>query len=168
LIGDDELFVALAQIAGVFVGFGALIGATREGGASASDRLQLHSVVLVGLLVVATALIPVGLARYSLGPDTVWRVSSLAFLLLIWAVILAPFRDPADRGVLLSRFKARPMSLAFLVCLEAFVQGPLVLVLLGSFPASSPALYTTALVINLLQAAFLLSQLVLSRPGEPV
>jgi hypothetical protein len=60
------------------------------------------------------------------------------------------------------------MGLVFLLCLEIAVQGPLALVVLGSFPASSPALYTTALIINLLQAAFLLSQLVLSRADEVV
>ncbi len=166
MIGDAELFVALAEIAGVFVGFGALIGVTRRGSGAASDLVRIRGVVLTGLLVVASALIPVGLERYSLEPETVWRVSSIAFLLLIWAVFLVPLRDPADRSEFLSQLKAEPMGLLFLLCLEIAVQGPLALVALGSFPASSPALYTTALIINLLQAAFLLSQLVLSRPDE--
>ena len=168
MIGDAELFVALAEIAGVFVGFGALISVTRRGSAAPSDRIQIRGVVLTGLLVVASALIPVGLERYSVDPDTVWRVSSIAFLLLIWVVFLVPLRDPVDRSEILSQFKAEPMGLVFLLCLEVAVQGPLALVLLGSFPASSPALYTTALIINLLQAAFLLSQLVLSRADEVV
>ncbi len=168
MIGDAELFVALAEIAGVFVGFGALISVTRRGSAAPSDRIQIRGVVLTGLLVVASALMPVGLERYSLDPDTVWRVSSIAFLLLIWAVFLVPLRDPADRSEFLSQFKTEPMGLVFLLCLEIAVQGPLVLVILGSFPAASPALYTTALIINLLQAALLLSQLVLSRADEAV
>ena len=168
MIGDAELFVALAEIAGVFVGFGALISVTRRGSAAISDRVQIRGVVLTGLLVVASALIPVGLERYSLDPDTVWRASSIAFLLLIWTVFLVPLRNPADRRELLSQFKTEPMGLVFLLCLEVAVQGPLVLVILGSFPASSPALYTTALIINLLQAALLLSQLVLSGSDEAV
>ena len=168
MIGDAELFVALAENAGVFVGFGALIGVTKRGSAAASDRLQVRGVVLTGLLVIASALMPVGLERYSLDPDAVWRVSSIAFLLLIWAAFLVPLRDPVDRSEFLSQFKAEPMGLVFLLCLEVAVQGPLVLVILGSYPASSPALYTTALIINLLQAAFLLGQLVLSGSDEVV
>ena len=161
---DRELFVSLAQIAGVFIGFGALISFTRRAGVAAADRLRINTVVLVGLLVVAAALVPVCLALYSLEPATVWRVSSFVFLALIWAVILAPFRDPSDRSLLLSQAKAQPIALAFLLCLEVVVQGPLLFVLLGLFQTAAAALYTTALVINLLQVSFMLSQLVLSRP----
>jgi hypothetical protein len=38
LSGDSEFFVGLAQIAGVFVGFGAVIGFTRRGDVAAADR----------------------------------------------------------------------------------------------------------------------------------
>jgi hypothetical protein len=164
LTEDSELFVSLAEIAGVFIGFGALIGFTRRAGVPAVDRFRINTVVLVGLLVVAAALIPVCLARYPLEPATVWRVSSFVFLVLIWAVILAPFRDPSDRSLLFLQARAEPIALVFLLCLEVVVQGPLVFVCLGLFPTASAALYTTALVINLLQVSFMLSQLVLSRP----
>jgi hypothetical protein len=165
LTEDTELFVSLAQIAGVFIGFGALIGFTRRPDVAAVDRFRINTVVLVGLLVVAAALIPICLTRYSLEPATVWRVSSFVFLILIWVVILAPFRDASDRSLLFLQARAEPMALVFLLCLEILVQGPLVCVLLGLFPTASAALYTTALVINLLQVSFMLSQLVLSRPA---
>lgn len=161
---DSELFVSLAEIAGVFIGFGALIGFTRRPDVAAVDRHRINTVVLVGLLVVAAALVPVCLARYSLEPTTTWRVSSFIFLVLIWAVILAPFRDSSDRRLLFSQARPEPIGLVFLLCLEIAVQGPLVFVLLGLFPTASAALYTTALVINLLQVSFMLSRLVLSRP----
>ena len=165
---DSELFVSLAEIAGVFIGFGALIGFTRRPDVAPVDRFRINTVVLVGLLVVAAALVPICLARYSLEPADVWRISSFVFLALIWAVILAPFRDPSDRSLFLSQARAQPIALVFLLCLEIFVQGPLVFVLLGLFPTASAALYTTALVINLLQVSFMLSQLVLSRPATGV
>lgn len=168
MIGDADLFVALAEIAGVFVGLGALISVTRRGNAATSDRVQIRGVVLTGLLVVASALIPVGLERYALEPEEMWRVASIALLFLIRDVFLVPLRDPVDRNEFLARFKDEPMGFVVLLCLEIAVQGPLVAVILGSFPASSAALYTTALVIDLLQAAFLLCQLVLSRPNESV
>ena len=38
---SNELFVALAEIAGVFVGFGALIGFTRRDDVSDVDRMRI-------------------------------------------------------------------------------------------------------------------------------
>ena len=163
-MSDGELLVALAEIAGVFVGFGALIGFTRSGGFAASDRLRVNGVVLVGLLVVAGALIPVGLGRYSLESSTVWRLSSFAYLLLIWVVNLAPFRDAADRSFIRSQ-KAEPVRVVVMLSLELLLQAPLVLVLLGVSPGSASALYTTAVVVNILQVSFMLGELVLSRPA---
>ena len=60
MIEDTELFLSLAEIAGVFVGFGALISITRKGGAA--ELVHLRGVVVGALLVVAAALIPVALA----------------------------------------------------------------------------------------------------------
>lgn len=164
---DVDLFLALAEIAGVFVGFGALISVVRPGGAPSSDRIQVRGVVMTGLIVIAAALIPVGLARYAIDAGAIWRVSSLVFLLLIWASFLLPLRTATDREELQSQFRAEPKGFVLLLALEVFVQGPLLLVLLGRFRSSGSALYTTALVINLLQAALLLSQLVLSRSDGP-
>ena len=161
---DVELFAAIAEIAGVFVGFGALISVTRRATAAPSDRIQIRGTVVTGLIVIVAALIPIGLARYSLEPSTVWRFSSFAFLLLIWVSFLQPLRNPRNRAEAVAQFKGEPVGLVFLLALEVVGQGPLVLVLLGQFPASWPALYTTALIINLLQAAFFLSRLVLSSP----
>ena len=164
MIEDTELFLSLAEIAGVFVGFGALISITRKGGAA--ELVHLRGVVLGALLVVAAALIPVALARYSLDPSTVWSTSSIAFLVLIWTSVLAPMRDSATRTTMRSHLRSNPAGVTFVLCLEVVVQVPLVIALLGWYPALSAALYTTALVVNLLQAAFALSQLVLSQTDE--
>jgi hypothetical protein len=152
---DTDLFVALAEIAGVFVGFGALISVTRRGGIDATPLAQIRAVVAVGLLVIVAALIPVGLDRYGLTGHTVWSWSSFTFLLLIWVSIFV------HRASLAAQARANPVSAMFFwVGLEVPIQVPLVLAVFGSHPTLEPAFYTTALILNLFEAAFLLTQLV--------
>lgn len=63
---DADLFFELAGIAGVFVGFSALI-AIRTGGASDTFEVAyMRGVVSVGLLTIVAALAPVTLSRYPL------------------------------------------------------------------------------------------------------
>ena len=64
--------MGLAGIAGVFVGFGALI-AVRSGGASdAFETTYMRFVVWLGMLTVVEALAPVTLSPYGLGEHEVW------------------------------------------------------------------------------------------------
>ena len=72
---DTELFMGLAGIAGVFVGFGALI-AVRSGGLSdAFEVTYVRFVVWIGMLTVVAALAPVTLGPYGLGEHEVWVLS---------------------------------------------------------------------------------------------
>ena len=73
------LFVTLAEIAGVFVGFGALI-AVRSSDASARDVAYISSVVVSGVWVVAAGLAPVTLGAYDIGERELWFVSGLVAL----------------------------------------------------------------------------------------
>jgi hypothetical protein len=76
---DADLFMELAGIAGVFVGFGALI-AVRGGGASdAFEIAYMRGVVSYGLLTIVAALAPVALGRYGLAEHQVWALSSVAW-----------------------------------------------------------------------------------------
>ena len=71
------LFVTLAEIAGVFVGFGAHI-AVRSGGASdAREVVSIRAVLSFGVWVVVVALAPVTLGAYDIGERGVWLVSGL-------------------------------------------------------------------------------------------
>ena len=87
MIQDADLFVALAEIAGVFVGFGALISFTRR---SEIDSLELglvRAVVSIGLVVIVASLIPVTFARYGVAGHQLWATCSAIFLVLIWFTI---------------------------------------------------------------------------------
>ena len=75
---EAEVLVVLAEIAGVFVGFGALI-AVRSGGTSDTTEVAyIRWVMSFGVWVMVTALAPVVLGGYDIGEREVWLVCSLA------------------------------------------------------------------------------------------
>ena len=87
MTGDDVL-IGIAQIAGTFAGFAALTGIVgrRARGSSRYDVERLRTVILVGVMVVVTALIPTVVEGYGLNETTVWRVSSGLALVINWAL----------------------------------------------------------------------------------
>ena len=157
---DTELFMALAGIAGVFVGFGALIGAT----AGQTEQWLVRNVVNQALMVIAVALVPVVLGRYGLADHALWLVASVLALVADWAVILLLHsrREHMAFQVLRTRAQRIVMSVTFLV-LEIPSQVALLLVILGPVPDLEPALYLTTVVLWLFQAAVLLVMLVYAR-----
>lgn len=113
---------------------------------------------------IVAALVPVGLGRYGVTGHTLWAVSSVIFLSLAWAVIILSLRRPEHRALIITQARTSPATaLFFWVVLEVPIQVPLILVVLGVCQHLGSALYTTALVLNLFQAAFVLAQLVFSQ-----
>lgn len=165
---DVDLFVAIAEIAGVFVGFGALISVTRRTEIEASQLGLIRAVVTIGLVVIVAALIPVALVRYGVTGHNLWSLSSLGFLFLIWAVIIFSLRRPENRELTITRARTSPVMAGFFwLLLEVPMQVPLILAVLGSYPDLEPAFYLTALVLNLFEAAFVLAQFVYSQVSAP-
>jgi len=174
---DASLFVTLAEIAGVFVGFGALISVTRRGEIETTQHGRLRGLVTIGLLAVIAALLPVVIGRYGVIDYGLWLISSLIFLSLNWAVILFALRRPDDRDVALRQSRTHPVQTAvFWILLEGAVQLPLILIVVGLFPDIEPALYMTAVVLQIFEAAFVLAQIdyaqseragLISRAGAP-
>jgi hypothetical membrane protein len=161
---DIELFVGLAGIAGVFVGFAALISFTRRPEIAPFQLAQIRGVVTIGLLVIVASLVPVGLNRYGITGHTLWVTSSALFLALVWVVMVMGMRRSENRRLMASQAKATPLLTAFFwTVLEIPIHVPLVLVLIGVFPDLEPAFYTTALVVHLFEAAWVLAQLVYSQ-----
>ncbi|MEE8581313.1 MAG: hypothetical protein V3T33_06955 [Myxococcota bacterium] len=159
---DLGLFLSIAEIAGVFVGFGALISLLRD--QQNEGRLAVHAVIANGLVALVAALIPVALSQYGLTGRALWGWSSGAFLLLCWAAIWGGFHNPEIRDAAKVDAKANPvLTVGFWGLLEAPLQLPLVLILLGIGATHARALYFTALVMCLVQAAFLLGRAVFSR-----
>lgn len=163
-----DLFIAIAEIAGVFVAFGALISVTRRTQVEVSQLGRIRAVVTIGLTVVIAALVPVLLDSYGITGHTLWLVSSFAFLILIWAVIILSLQRPENRMLMTSQAQANPVMAAFFwIVLEVPVQAPLVLILIGRWPDLEPAFYTTSLVFSLFEAAYVLAQLVYAQMSPP-
>jgi len=168
MVQGFDLFVAIAEIAGVFVGFGALIGVTRRTEIEMSQLGRIRAVVTIGLTVVVAALVPVVLGGYGIAGHGLWFASSLIFLVLNGAVIVLSLRRPENRTLMAGQARANPATAAFFwLLLEIPVQAPLVLVLTGLWPNLEPAFYTTSLVFSLFEAAYVLAQLVYAEISPP-
>ena len=156
MIDHITLFYTVAQLAGVFVGFGTLIAVTKPKDVTNAQQQALTATVMAGLLVIVAALLPVLLFAYSLSPEFVWPISAGVILLINWASIW-PQRAP-----FINAYKRRnPAEILLIFGLEAVVQIPLFLVLLPVFPTQSFPLYATMLVFSIIQAASLLMLLAL-------
>jgi len=161
---DTELFLSLAEIAGVFVGFGALISVRSGGASDAHEVAYIRPVVTLALWVAVAALAPVIIARYDTTGHGLWLASSLLALVLflgLWAANyfsseMQEVRAAAPRGQLVGQ------SLVYLLVV-GLVVGALILVLLGPFPDQEPALYLTAVGLGLFAAALTLLFLVFSQ-----
>ncbi|MAU12485.1 MAG: hypothetical protein CL607_21870 [Anaerolineaceae bacterium] len=165
---DIDLLIAMAEIAGIFVGFGALISVIRRNEIDSTQLGQIRAVVTIGLVVMVAALVPVGISRFGVEGHDLWFVCSLVFLGLTWVVNILSLRDPENRELLIRRTKASPvMTVFFWLLLEVPMQIPLVLTVLGLYPHLEPAFYITSLVLNQFQAAFVLAQLVYSQANTP-
>lgn len=164
---DFSMLITIAQISGVFVGFGALISVTGKSGIDISQLGQIRAVVTIGLTVIVASLIPVGLGYYGLTGHTLWALCSLIFLILSWVVTLYSLQLPENREYTFSRARANPlMAVFFWILLELPMQLPLVLTIIGLFPELESAFYFTALVLNVFQAAFVLAQFVYSQQHQ--
>ena len=158
---DADLFLSLAGIAGVFVGFGALIS-TRSGGTSdAHEVAYMRAVVWMGLMAVVAALAPVTLGRYGLTEHQVWVVSSVLVLVGTWGMIAISNLMPevkADRAVASRTFQLAELAFSLLFAIPLII-APVVIVL-GLLPELEAALYFTVVVLLMLMAGGSLLELV--------
>ncbi len=156
---DTELFLSLAEIAGVFVGFGALI-AIRGGGTMRTFEItDLRWVMSTAIWVVIAALVPVFVNGYGVTGHELWLACSVLALAL-YAVIffvngLAPESLEERAATFASTRRARVFAVAVptvwlpVACLVL----ALVLVVLGVAPDREQPLYLTAVGLGLLMSA---------------
>lgn len=163
---DIALFVTIAEIAGVFVGFAALISVTRRSEIDVTQLGQIRAVVTIGLIVVVAALIPVAISAYDITGHGLWVVVSLVYLILNWTVIVVAMRRPENRRLAAAQARTTPVTAAFFWLLEIPIQLPLLLVVFGVNRDIDAAFYLTALVFHLFEAALVLAQLVYSQVGR--
>ena len=167
---DADLLVQLAAIAGVFVGFGALI-AVRSGGASDTHEVAyIRSIVSIAVWVAFVALAPVTLGRYGLAGHDLWLACSVLALVLLLGVFIVNRRTPEMRQEIAAGSRADLMREgAIYALLLVGLVVTLILVVLGPVPDQEPALYLTAVELGLLATALTLLFLVFwQRRPQPV
>ena len=158
---EAEVLVVLAEIAGVFVGFGALIAVRSGGTGDALEVAYLRSILAIGVWVVVSALAPVTLGAYDIGEREVWLVSGLVALAGMVAIVATNYRTREMTELRESLPRAELLrEAATYVLLWVLMAAALIVVVLGLFPGHEPALYLTAVVLGLFAAALSLLWLV--------
>jgi hypothetical protein len=157
---NTELLMHLAEIAGVFVGFGALISirseATRD-----EEVMMIRMIVLFGILVVVAALTPVLISGFGVTGHGLWVASSAVFLILWWgSSILNRWDFERTRVLATVTRRARVRQEIPAAPLWLSMNVALILILTGLFPGREPTLYMTAVTMNLFLTAGMLLYLV--------
>jgi archaellum biogenesis protein FlaJ (TadC family) len=161
---DADLFMGLAGIAGVFVGFGALI-AVRSGGTSdAFETTYMRFVVWLGMLTVVAALVPLTLSPYGLGEHEVWVLSCAILVVVYLGMGIVNVRMPESRVVDDASSRTRRIVDQGVSALLGIPFGiAVILIVLGLRPDLDAALYRTVVVLILLGAGATLLELVYSQ-----
>lgn len=165
---ETELFLALAEISGVFVGFGALISVRTPDQTDLHSVVYLRAVMAIGLWVLIAALLPVAVSRYGVDDRTLWLSCTLAVLALYAVVVAAVNLTPDAKA--LNRSQWDVVDLVFPVVglpLHLIAVGSLVLVVVGRVPHLDESLYLTALITAQVFAGYTLLMLALSRKDAP-
>jgi hypothetical protein len=164
LIQNVEIFIGIAHIAGIFIGFAALISIIRRDEIEHFKLSRIRAVVQIGLLVVIGALIPIGFDLYGASGHILWFICSFIFLALNWLMGLLSILNPENREAMIAQMRNSPLkSILFWLLFEFPLQASLILIIIGLFPDIEHALYTTALFFNLFEAVYTLVQLVYSQ-----
>jgi len=168
---DTGLFLSLAEIAGVFVGFGALIAVRSSGPSEAQEISYMRAVVVMGMLTIVAALAPVVLDRYGVAGHQAWALSAVLAVVgfLVMAGAMARTSEyRASWATELATPRSRWLSAVGLVGALLYY-APLVLlpivIVLGVAPEQEAALYLTYVVLIMLGAAWALLGLVLAQRG---
>ena len=161
---DTDLFLSLAEIAGVFVGFGALISVRSGGPSEAHEVAYIRSVVCAALWVVVAALAPVIVSRYGITGHDLWLACGLLVLVLLLVIWIGNYRTPEMQEEIAGTSRAQLVGQGFANALVyVLLIGALILVVLGLFPDQEPALYLTAVGLGLFMGALTLLLLVFSQ-----
>jgi len=167
---STNLLTSLAEIAGVFVGFAALISVRSGGTSDPHELVYMRAVVWMGLMTVVAALAPVTIGGYGLAEHQVWVLSSVLVLVGYFGMVAFSLLTPevrADQAAASRTFQAVEAALSLIWAVVTILA--LGAIVLGLVPELEAALYSTVVVLILLGSAFTLLELVYTqrRPAIP-
>jgi hypothetical protein len=156
---DTDLFLSLAEIAGVFVGFGALISVRSGGPTETGEVTGIRWVMSSAIFVVIAALAPILISSYGVSGHELWLAGSLLALALFAVVMIVNARAPENLAELAATLAVTPRMVTVAVYGSALwlptaaLVLALALVVLGFFPDQERALYLTAVGLGLFMSA---------------
>jgi len=166
---DTELFLSLAEIAGVFVGFGALIAVRSGGPTQAGEVTGIRWVMSNAIWAVIAALTPILVSSYGFTGHELWLVGSLLALVLFAVMIVVNTLAPENLAEVAAARASMPRATR-VVLFGPTIWLPVVLlalalalVVLGPFPDQELALYLTAVGLGLFMSAMGLFGMVFSQ-----
>lgn len=163
---ETELFVHFAEIAGVFVGFGALISLRSSRLTDVHDVVYLEAVLGLGVWVVIAALVPVAVSGYGVDGHALWMSSALVALAIWFSYVIAFSRRPESRVL---NKEPEPTDRLFPLVglpLHAIIAVSLILIIFGVWRRVDEALYVTALAAGVVFAGYTLLMAVMSQRHE--
>jgi hypothetical protein len=165
-----DFLISLAEISGVFVGFGVLIGAVQRMNDVTPERKALAQVVsVIGLIALLAALVPPTLREFGVSGHSLWFYSSIGYFIVIFIGIAAVIVDEDFREYGIINYKRwRFVAPIFWICLEVPLQGALFLNIFGVLPDKANAFYIFAVFLNVAEAAMALTLLVLHKENTEV
>ena len=165
LLNTLDYLATLAEVAGVFVGFAALVSTlkARETDSEKAVELTMNVVIVTtSALAIFAALLPIGIAQFTSAENFIWRTSSQILLLFEFGTIYMTTR--------LSGFSAahrtRGLESYSGWAVEAFILVPLILCALDLLPEYNGALYFLAVLALIVQAIFLFVGFVVRMSGD--
>lgn len=163
---ETELFVHFAEIAGVFVGFGALISLRSAHLTDVHDVVYLRGVLGLGVWVVIAALVPIAVSRYGVHDHALWLSSALVAV-AIWLTFLVAFTRQAESRALSSSPERLDRLFPLVgLPLHLVIGVSLMLIVFGWWRRVDQALYVTALTTGVVFAGYTLLVFVMSQtPG---
>jgi len=155
--------LSLAEISGVFVGFGALIGALQSKEERDIQKAGIiASVCVIGVVTLLGCLVPLLLSSF--GVNDTWFYSSLTFLIIIGTALGLAYSNPLYRASNPIGFSKHPLAFfVFWVLLELPIQAALLCNLFGILPQYASALYLTAVIFNFAESGLFLVMMVFDR-----
>ncbi len=163
---QTELFVHFAEIAGVFVGFGALISLRSAQVTDVHDVVYLRAVLMLGVWVVIAALVPIVVNGFGVHGHALWLSSALVAF-PVWLMVLIPFGRSAESRAI--NRSPEPVDRFFPLVgapLHLVIAGSLVLTILGVWRRFDEARYVAALAAAVVFAGYTLQVFVKSQKHE--
>jgi hypothetical protein len=159
-VEEFQLLGTLAQIAGVFVGFGALISVRRGNLTRPIELTFIRGVVWTGLLVIVAALLPVALDPF-IDRLALWRLCGFLTLAVYWGMVVINNLTREQRRLTAAYRRRHLIGLLIVsILLDVPMTVALGVLALGLRPDLEAALYTIGIVSILFEASFYLLYLV--------